>query len=58
MAQCEGSEVTVTSRSVLAAATPGLTHLYWDAIDAKGHRHGPSSAEFDAHILTALDGAA
>jgi hypothetical protein len=37
------------------AATPGLTHLYWDAIDAKGHRHGPSSAEFDAHILTALD---
>ena len=36
-------------------ATPGLTHLYWDAIDAKGHRHGPSSAEFDAHILTALD---
>ena len=22
--------------------TPGLTYLYWDAIDAAGHRHGPS----------------
>jgi hypothetical protein len=37
------------------AATPGLTHLYWDAIDAAGHRHGPSSAEFDATALAALD---
>jgi hypothetical protein len=37
------------------AATPGLTHLYWDAIDAAGHRHGPSSAEFDAAALAALD---
>jgi hypothetical protein len=37
------------------AATPGLTHLYWDAIDAAGHRHGPSSAEFDAAAFAALD---
>jgi predicted AlkP superfamily pyrophosphatase or phosphodiesterase len=34
---------------------PGLTYAYWDAIDATGHRHGPSSAEFDAVSLAALD---
>jgi hypothetical protein len=34
---------------------PGLTYLYWDAIDAAGHKHGPSSPEFDAAIRTALD---
>ena len=33
----------------------GLTYLYWDAIDAAGHRFGPSSAEFDAAALAALD---
>ena len=33
----------------------GLTYIYWDAIDATGHRHGPSSAEFDAAALAALD---
>jgi predicted AlkP superfamily pyrophosphatase or phosphodiesterase len=33
----------------------GLTYIYWDAIDATGHRHGPSSAEFDAASLAALD---
>jgi type I phosphodiesterase/nucleotide pyrophosphatase len=34
---------------------PGLTYLYWDAIDAAGHRYGPSSPEFDAAALAALD---
>jgi hypothetical protein len=33
----------------------GLTYLYWDAIDAAGHRFGPSSAAFDAAALAALD---
>ena len=35
--------------------TPGLTYVYWDAIDATGHRHGPSSAAFDAAAVAALD---
>ena len=34
---------------------PGLTYLYWDFIDATGHRHGPSSPEFDAACVAALD---
>jgi hypothetical protein len=34
---------------------PGLSYLYWDGIDAAGHRHGPGSAEFDAACLAALD---
>jgi type I phosphodiesterase/nucleotide pyrophosphatase len=34
---------------------PGLTYLYWDFIDATGHRRGPSSPEFDAACLAALD---
>jgi hypothetical protein len=34
---------------------PGLTYLYWDRIDAVGHRHGPSSERFDAAALAALD---
>jgi hypothetical protein len=34
---------------------PGLSYLYWDGIDATGHRHGPASAEFDAACLAALD---
>jgi hypothetical protein len=34
---------------------PGLTCLYWDRIDAIGHRHGPSNPLFDAEILRALD---
>jgi hypothetical protein len=34
---------------------PGVTYLYWDAIDATGHRHGPSSPEFAAASLRALD---
>ena len=39
----------------LLGTRSGLTYLYWDAIDATGHRHGPSSAEFDAAALAALD---
>jgi hypothetical protein len=35
--------------------TPGLSYLYWDAVDAAGHRFGPSSAEFDAAAIAALD---
>jgi hypothetical protein len=35
--------------------TPGFSYLYWDAIDAAGHRHGPSSPEFDAAARHALD---
>jgi predicted AlkP superfamily pyrophosphatase or phosphodiesterase len=34
---------------------PGLTYLYWDAIDAIGHRDGPSSEAFVAASLRALD---
>jgi len=34
---------------------PGLTYLYWDGVDAAGHRHGPSSPAFDAAARAALD---
>ncbi len=34
---------------------PGLSYLYWDGIDATGHRHGPAGGEFDAACLAALD---
>ena len=34
---------------------PGLTYLYWDVIDAIGHRHGPSSDAFVRESLRALD---
>jgi hypothetical protein len=34
---------------------PGFSYLYWDAIDAAGHQHGPSSAQFDAAAIDALD---
>jgi predicted AlkP superfamily pyrophosphatase or phosphodiesterase len=30
-----------------ALAEPGYAYLYWDAIDAAGHVHGPDSREFD-----------
>jgi predicted AlkP superfamily pyrophosphatase or phosphodiesterase len=51
---------TVTAFTDLAAGvaelgTPGFSYLYWDAIDAAGHMHGPSSAEFDAAAVHALD---
>jgi hypothetical protein len=35
--------------------TPGLSYLYWDAVDAAGHKHGPSSPRFDAAVIAALD---
>jgi type I phosphodiesterase/nucleotide pyrophosphatase len=35
--------------------TPGFSYLYWDAIDAAGHRYGPSSPEFGAAAVQALD---
>jgi Type I phosphodiesterase / nucleotide pyrophosphatase len=38
-----------------ALAEGGYAYLYWDRIDAQGHRHGPDSAEFDAAALEALD---
>jgi hypothetical protein len=34
---------------------PRYAFLYWDMIDATGHREGPSSAAFDAAIRAALD---
>lgn len=34
---------------------PHYATLYWDLIDATGHVHGPSSAQFDAAIRDALD---
>jgi len=34
---------------------PGFSYLYWDAIDAAGHQHGPSSVQFDAAAIDALD---
>jgi predicted AlkP superfamily pyrophosphatase or phosphodiesterase len=38
-----------------ALAEPGYVYLYWDAIDAAGHVHGPHSREFDRAALEALD---
>jgi predicted AlkP superfamily pyrophosphatase or phosphodiesterase len=38
-----------------ALAEPGYAYLYWDAIDAAGHVHGPDSREFDRAALDALD---
>jgi hypothetical protein len=37
------------------AADMVYAHLYWDQIDAIGHEHGPSSAQFDDACLRALD---
>jgi hypothetical protein len=34
---------------------PGFSYLYWDAIDAAGHQHGPSSLQFDAAAIDALN---
>jgi hypothetical protein len=54
-----GAEVVPFARfdeaTRLLGTRSGLTYLYWDAIDAAGHRFGPSSAEFDAAALAALD---
>jgi Type I phosphodiesterase / nucleotide pyrophosphatase len=37
------------------AAPPAYAYLYVDTIDATGHRHGPSSAAFDAEAVRCLD---
>jgi hypothetical protein len=54
-----GAEVmpfeTFAEAAAVLGTRSGLTYLYWDAIDAAGHRHGPSSREFDAAALAALD---
>ena len=57
-AALQGAEVIPYAsfeEAVAQLGRPGLTYLYWDGIDAAGHRHGPSSAEFDAAIVVALD---
>jgi hypothetical protein len=33
----------------------GYAYLYWDRIDANGHRFGPDSAEFEVAVMIALD---
>jgi hypothetical protein len=38
-----------------ALREPGYAYLYWDRIDAMGHRHGPDSREFDDAAVAALD---
>jgi len=43
------------AEGVARLGTPGFSYLYWDAIDAAGHIHGPSSPEFDAAAIHALD---
>jgi hypothetical protein len=54
-----GAEVrgfaTIEHGAARLGDAPGLTCLYWDRIDAIGHRHGPSNPLFDAEILRALD---
>ncbi len=37
------------------AAGGGYAYVYWDVIDAVGHVRGPSSPEFDAAVVEALD---
>ena len=46
---------TIEEGAARLGDAPGLTCLYWDRIDAIGHRHGPSDPLFDAEILRALD---
>jgi hypothetical protein len=46
---------TIEEGAELLGAAPGLTYLYWDRIDAVGHKHGPASSEFDAEARRALD---
>jgi hypothetical protein len=43
------------AEGVARLGTRGFSYLYWDAIDAAGHVHGPSSGEFDAAARHALD---
>ncbi|MDA0179117.1 alkaline phosphatase family protein [Solirubrobacter phytolaccae] len=46
---------TIEEGAARLGALPGLTFLYWDAIDATGHREGPSSQAFVDASLRALD---
>jgi type I phosphodiesterase/nucleotide pyrophosphatase len=48
-----GAQALVSS--LAAAEDKSYNYLYWDQIDAIGHVHGPSSAEFDDACLRALD---
>jgi hypothetical protein len=38
-----------------ALAGGGYAYLYWDRIDAAGHRSGPDSPQFEAAVVSALD---
>jgi predicted AlkP superfamily pyrophosphatase or phosphodiesterase len=38
-----------------AVRTPGYAYVYFDRIDAVGHKHGPSSPAFDHTVRKALD---
>jgi hypothetical protein len=38
-----------------ALAAGGYAYLYWDRIDAMGHRYGPDSPRFEAAVVQALD---
>jgi Type I phosphodiesterase / nucleotide pyrophosphatase len=46
------AELAATLR---AATGPAYAYLYWDQVDYLGHRYGPSSPEFDAAAVRALD---
>jgi hypothetical protein len=49
------SAFTDLADGVRRLGTPGFSYLYWDAVDAAGHAHGPGSAQFDAAATAALD---
>jgi hypothetical protein len=44
-----------TALSALSDSGYGHALLYWDEVDATGHHNGPSSREFDAACVSALD---
>jgi predicted AlkP superfamily pyrophosphatase or phosphodiesterase len=46
---------TIEEGAARLGEAPGLTYLYWDRIDAVGHKHGPSSPAFDHTARRALD---
>jgi hypothetical protein len=46
---------TIEEGARLLGTFPGLTYLYWDRIDAVGHKHGPSSDAFAHTSVRALD---
>jgi hypothetical protein len=45
----------LSSLPLALGAAPSYTYIYFDLIDTTGHRHGPSSPEFDDTCLRALD---